>query len=206
MAVRLKICGITSYEDARVACNCGADALGFIFYEKSPRYVKPEDAAAIIRRLPPFVSRVGVFVDYSPRQIDAVASIAPIDTAQLHGAETPEMVAQVSMPVIKAFAVDAAFDIGKLSAYRKAAFLLDTWDGKIAGGTGKVFDWSIAKRAVLRNYTVILAGGLGPTNLQEALEAVCPYGVDVNSGVEVRPGQKNPMKMKDVAKIIRSFK
>jgi phosphoribosylanthranilate isomerase len=205
MPVKLKICGITRLEDARIAANLGADALGFIFFPKSPRYITPANARAIIDTLPPFVTRVGVFVDQTPEEIMAIVNVAGVNAVQLHGAEPPEVARRLPLPVIKAFGVQRGFNLGVLADYPVAACLLDTWDTALAGGTGKCFDWSVARQAVDSGATVILAGGLGPSNLTEAIEAVRPYAVDVNSGVEVRPGEKNPNKIRDVIKIIKAW-
>lgn len=206
MPVMVKVCGITRYEDARVAANLGVDALGFILHPASPRYIAPERIAAITRRLPPFIARVGVFVDASPEQIVDAAQTAGLNAVQLHGAESPAIADAIPFPVIKAFAVGDAFDLDTLQRYAAAGLLLDTWDRGRAGGTGKTFDWTVARRAVQRHDNIILAGGLGPANIAEALESVRPYAVDLNSGVEIRPGEKNPMKMRDAVSIVKNWK
>jgi phosphoribosylanthranilate isomerase len=205
MLVRIKICGITRFEDAKVASSVGVDAIGFIFYRKSPRYVPPEEAALIIRRLPPFISRVGVFVDEELEKVVAIARATGIDTVQLHGTESPRYCSKVPLPIIKAFSIGPETDLSLLEQYRVAGFLLDTWASGQHGGTGKTFDWSIAKSACVKYDRIILAGGLNPSNIEEALEGVHPYGVDINSGVEVKPGIKNPRKMHDVVRIIRAW-
>ncbi len=204
MVPRVKICGITRQEDARIACNCGADALGFIFYSKSPRYISPGDAAAIISTLGPFVNCVGVFVNESESTIRRVAQRSGIDTIQLHGDEPPRLVQTLApFHVIKSFAIREEKDLDALTRYHCNGYLLDTWNASVHGGSGHTFDWSIAARAVQDHTHVILAGGLGPVNIADALEQVRPWGVDLNSGVEIKPGQKNPRKMKhaiDIAK------
>jgi phosphoribosylanthranilate isomerase len=205
MAVRIKICGIKRLEDARIAVSLGVDALGFIFTQKSPRSIVPANARAIIDTLPPFVARVGVFVDQTVEEIMAIVNSAGINVVQLHGSESPRMVEQIPLPVIKAFGVQSGFNLGRLDDYTASAFLLDTWDSGSAGGTGKTFDWSIARHAVDNGKIVILAGGLGPANLLEAIEEVRPYAVDLNSGVEVRPGEKNPHKMRDAIRIVKAW-
>jgi phosphoribosylanthranilate isomerase len=205
MAVRIKICGIKRLEDARIAVSLGVDALGFIFTQKSPRSIVPANARAIIDTLPPFVARVGVFVDQTVEEIMAIVNSAGINVVQLHGSESPRMVEQIPLPVIKAFGVQSDFNLGRLDDYTASAFLLDTWDSGSAGGTGKTFDWSIARHAVDNGKIVILAGGLGPANLLEAIEEVRPYAVDLNSGVEVRPGEKNPHKMRDAIRIVKAW-
>ena len=205
MHVRIKICGITRYEDARIAANLGVDALGFIFHPASPRYVHPSAVREIVRQLPPFVSRVGIFVNASESAMSETAQVAGLDTIQLHGDESPACAERLPLPVIKAFSIRSDSDLSILDTYRVAGYLLDTWDESVRGGSGKTFDWGIAEKAA-RSYTTILAGGLGPTNIREALDAVNPYGVDVNSGVEISPGVKNPAKMKDVISLVKGWK
>lgn len=165
----------------------------------------PAAAAAIIRQLPPFVSRVGVFLDERIETVMAVARETGIDTVQLHGGESPAYCAAVPLPVIKAFSIDASSDISLLGAYHVAGYLLDTWSSDRRGGTGKTFDWSIARKASSQFGRVILAGGLSPLNIEEALETVVPYGIDLNSGVEIRPGIKNPHKMREAVQIVRAW-
>jgi phosphoribosylanthranilate isomerase len=201
--MRIKICGITRYEDARVAAGLGVDALGFIFSSQSPRYISPANAAEIIRRLPPFVSKVGVFVDEDPQRLLEVIRISGIDTVQLHGSEPPQYCASVPLPVIKVFPVREDFSVNVFSAYKTAGYLLDTWDPELKGGSGRRFDWSAAVAACGVSDTVILSGGLGPSNIQEAIDTVRPYAVDVNSGVEISPGIKNPYKMREVVSIVK---
>jgi phosphoribosylanthranilate isomerase len=202
--VRIKICGITRYEDARTAVALGVDALGFIFFQQSPRYISPENAAAIIEKLPPFVSKVGVFVNENPHRILEVIQIAGLDTLQLHGDESPQYCAMFPLPVIKAFSVrDGAFDASTLSAYKTSAHLLDTWDPERRGGSGNTFDWTAAVDACNVSDAVILSGGLSPINIESAIKTVRPYAVDVNSGVEISPGIKNPYKMREVVSVIR---
>ena len=206
--MRIKICGITRYEDARTAANLGADALGFIFYSKSPRYISPTNAAEITKKLPPFVSRVGVFVDEDPQRVLDVARIAGIDTIQLHGSETPEYCASIPLPVIKVFSIRDNFDVSIIQAYKNvnvAGILLDTWDSERRGGSGNTFDWSVAIKVCDKSDKVILSGGLGPSNIREAIDTVRPYAVDVNSGVEISPGVKSPYKMRDVISIVKKM-
>lgn len=206
MNVRIKICGITRFEDARVAANLGVDALGFNFFKKSPRYITPENAAQIIRQLPPFISRVGIFVDETLPVILETARIASLDTIQLHGSESPDFCNQIYLPVLKVFSVKPDMDFGILDSYSTAGFLLDTWNGAMHGGSGKTFDWTVAKNICSRFNNVIIAGGLGSSNIEEAISTVHPFGVDINSGVEIMPGVKNPHKMRDVVRVIRNWK
>jgi phosphoribosylanthranilate isomerase len=206
MAVKIKVCGITRYEDARIAVNLGADALGFIFHPASPRFIQPAAVREITRQLPPFVARVGVFVDQPADTINAAATAAGLDTIQLHGTEPPDLARRLPFTVIKAFSVGPGFDLSTLSTYTVAGFLLDTWDRGKPGGTGKTFDWTLARRAVNGGHRIVLAGGLGPVNIAEALEAVNPYAVDVNSGVEISPGVKNPRKMREVIRAVKAWR
>lgn len=191
--MRVKICGITSLADALAACAAGADALGFVF-AKSPRRVEPERAREIIAALPPFVSTVGVFVDENPEEMLAVKRGCGLDLLQLHGAESQSTAAQLGPGVIKALA------LGKGPApvptvYPKAMLLLDTAAPGLAGGSGKTFDWNLAVGLAAKR-PVILAGGLTPGNVARAVAQVKPQAVDVSSGVETRPGRKDPEKMK----------
>ena len=201
--IRIKICGITREEDALTAAWLGVDALGFIFAGKSPRYITPEAVAKITAALPPFISRVGVFVDADEETVINTARIAGIDTLQLHGSETPEFCSRMPFPVIKALGLRPDFDYSLLEAYPVAGILLDSWDKGLQGGSGITGDWNLARRITDRCRNVILAGGLGPSNVESAVEAVQPYGVDLNSGVEIMPGVKNPHKMREAVRIIR---
>jgi phosphoribosylanthranilate isomerase len=203
--VRIKVCGITRYEDAKIAAHLGVDALGFIFYPKSTRYIQPGAAREIVQKLPPFVSRVGVFVNEDARTVNRIAGEVGLDTVQFHGDESPEYCDRFTLSVIKAFSVAADFDLSIINGYHVNGILLDTWDRNSHGGTGKSFDWRIAQRATGAHDTVVLAGGLGPSNLVDALDAVHPYAVDLNSGVEIKPGEKNPHKLRDAVRIIRSW-
>jgi phosphoribosylanthranilate isomerase len=204
--VKVKICGITNYKDAIFAAEAGADALGFIFAE-SKRRIEPRDAMDIIRRLPPFVKTVGVFVDEAPEKIKEVVSLCGIDLIQLHGKEMPEMCGQFMPGVIKALGVKDESIIGVVPSYRGnvTGILLDTFSGRMAGGTGKVFNWDLAIKIKETGIPVVLAGGLGPSNIVEAITRVRPYAVDVNSGVEERPGKKNHFLIKELFVKIRGL-
>jgi phosphoribosylanthranilate isomerase len=196
--VKVKICGITNWADARRAVAEGAELLGFNFYAGSPRYVEPAKARRIVSRLPKKISVVGVFVNQSEETMLEIAREVGLDTLQLHGDETPAMVARLkrSFPVIKAIRVKQSLAVGHLQTYKAAtALLLDGFDARRRGGTGKTFDWEIARRA--KKYgRVFLAGGLTPENVGEAIRAARPYAVDVCSGVEARPGKKDPARIK----------
>lgn len=188
--VRIKICGITSREDALGACEAGADALGFIFWQGSKRYIDPDEAKKIVKALPPFVTSVGVFVDESHDTISETVDLVGLDAVQLHGDESPDFCAAVKRPVIKAFRVTGEEVVSELSRYSVSACLLDTYREGVLGGTGETFNWDIAKMATLSG-RVILAGGLTPENISDAVRQVGPYGIDVSSGVEMSEGKKD---------------
>lgn len=188
---RVKICGITEREDAEAAIEAGADALGFNFYRASPRYIPLRRAARIIAGLPPFVVPVAVFVDESPRTIARIAREIGLRAVQLHGDESPAALAELaSLMVIKAFQVGANFRAGALRRYPADAFLLDGAAPGRRGGTGEKFNWRVA-RACRRYGRVIVAGGLTPANVGQAVLEARPYAVDVASGVERAPGRKD---------------
>ena len=192
--VRVKVCGITNLEDALAAVNLGAYALGFVF-APSPRQITPDKAAEIIAQLPPFVSRVGVFVDSPLEQVQETIAIAGLSMVQLHGSEDAEYCQALSPRVIKAFRVRSDSILRELPRYKVSAYLLDSYDAALKGGTGKTFDWSIAKAASKLGF-IILSGGLNPDNVRQAIEQVEPYAVDVSSGVEVSPGKKDHDKLR----------
>jgi phosphoribosylanthranilate isomerase len=195
MQVRVKICGITNLDDAMAAADLGADALGFVFFKESPRYIPCESAASIIKNLPPFLTTVGVFVNEQPEHIENVITMVGIDVIQLHGEEPPGRSA-FTRQVIKAVRVETLESLDPLINYRGevSAFLLDTFTPGLFGGTGKIFNWDIALEAK-RYGRVILAGGLTPDNVSEAVRRVRPYGVDVSSGIEFEKGKKDFKKM-----------
>lgn len=203
--IRIKVCGITREEDALTAAHLGVDALGFIFAPESPRYIDPAAAAQIIAKLPPFISRVGVFVNAAEETVITAAQTAGLDTLQLHGSESPDFCARMPLPVVKALGLRPDFDYSLLKAYPVAGILLDSWDKGLQGGSGRTGDWNLARRITDRCSNVILAGGLGPSNVESAVETVQPYGVDFNSGVEIMPGVKNPHKMRDAVRIIKTM-
>lgn len=197
--VRVKICGITNVEDAFAAVEAGADALGFNFYRKSPRYIKPERARAIIEQLPPFVTPVGIFVNED--DLDAMARIvveAGLAVVQLHGDESPALCRRVAerWRVIKAVRVGPEFHPHELALYPAHAILLDAARAGAYGGTGERFDWMLARRAKSFVSVLILAGGLSPENVAEAVRCVQPYAVDVCTGVEACPGKKDVERMR----------
>jgi phosphoribosylanthranilate isomerase len=191
MMVKVKICGVTAARDALWAVRCGADALGFIFVSSSPRCIEPEKARPIVMSLPPFVSTVGVFLDAHPDRVAEVMDFCGLDYAQLHGAETPRQCEQLrGRRLIKAFRIAGEEELRELARYQVDAYLLDTYVKGQPGGTGRTFDWSIA-RAAGRQGNVILAGGLRPDNVAEAVRVARPYAVDVAGGVEREPGKKS---------------
>ena len=189
--VRVKICGITNREDALMAVEAGADALGFVFFQGSSRHITPDQAAAIIGQLPPFVQTVGLFVNEELATVNATADHCGLDLVQLHGNETPDFAAAVTRRIIKAFRVKDATVLDHLADFPRAASLLDAWSPTAYGGTGTTFNWDIAARAAGQR-PIILAGGLTPDNVAQAIRAVSPYAVDVSSGVECSPGRKDP--------------
>jgi phosphoribosylanthranilate isomerase len=196
MTVKLKVCGLTSLEDACAAIDCGAEYLGFNFYTRSPRYIAPAAARAIIERLPDEVISVGVFVNEPrPEDVDEILRVSGARMAQLHGDESPDYCAGVGAErVIKALRAGDDFDPRRVLDYPASAVLLDAFDAKLYGGTGRTANWAVAREAA-RVTRVFLAGGLSPDNIVEAIRAVEPFAVDVNSGVESAPGRKDANKL-----------
>jgi phosphoribosylanthranilate isomerase len=199
---RVKICGITNIEDARHASDCGADALGFVFYPDSPRCVDPDRVRQIVTDLPPFVTTVGLFVNESPARIREVVEFCGLDTVQLHGDEKPEQCFYPPRRVIKALRLKDGMDESLFSTYHVSSLLLDAYVPNTFGGTGQHCDWDLAAK-VAADHRVILAGGLTAENVTAAVRQVNPYGVDASSGVETKPGEKDPEK---VAMFIRMAK
>ena len=193
--VKVKICGITNLDDARRAVDAGADALGFNFYPKTPRYVDPEISHRIVTELPPFVTTVGIFVNEPEEKVHRIIRSSGIQVLQFHGEESPEYCERFHLKAIKAFRIREAFDLAHLGAYEADAFLLDAYVAGAYGGTGKTFNWETARKA--KTYgRIILAGGLTPENVKRAVAEVQPYAVDVSSGVERAPGKKDHRKMR----------
>ncbi|MDC0946991.1 phosphoribosylanthranilate isomerase [Nitrospinaceae bacterium] len=193
--VKVKVCGMTSLKDALVAVELGADAVGFIFYKKSLRSVTMKTVREIVLELPPFVDTVGVFVDETAEQINKIADYCNLDIIQLHGDESPTFCKKIRRKVIKAFRIKDMQSVKKLSSFQVSGFLLDTFSENLHGGTGKVFDWNLALPAK-KFGPVIMAGGLTPNNVQQAVRQIRPYGVDVCSGVESEPGIKDHKKVR----------
>lgn len=192
--LKVKICGITNPADAEAAVTFGADALGFVFYPKSPRHVTPEQAREIIRPLPPFIITVGVFVNTPPEEVETIMKLAGLDIAQFHGDESPEDCI-IKNKAIKSFRVRSMSDLDTLKEYAVSAYLLDAFSEDAFGGTGRSFNWDIAHEA--RQFgRIILAGGLRPENVQDAINHAKPYAVDVSSGVEAEKGRKDHDKLR----------
>ena len=195
--MKIKICGITNLEDALLCESLGADALGFIFYKGSKRYIAPETAAGIIKSLSPFTMKVGVFVNENTEGINNIASIIKLNAVQIHSDELPEIIKLINFSVIKSFRVSDNFDFGMLKQYPGMHYLLDTYSESEYGGTGKVFNW----KNIPEEYKskIILAGGISIDNIEEVYKKVKPSAVDVSSSLESTPGRK------DKDKVIKFF-
>jgi len=207
---KVKICGITNADDAAAAVAAGADALGFNFYRKSPRYIEPVLAKNIVASLPPFVMPVGVFVNEDLKMVRAVMDACGLAMAQLHGDESAAYCEQLARPVIKALRLKDRGSFLTLAEFQGRAgvraFILDTFSESAYGGTGQVTDWVLASEAA-KSTTILLAGGLTPANVGEAILAVRPYAVDVSSGVESAPGKKDHIKIRaflDAVRVVSS--
>jgi len=200
--IKVKICGITNINDAYSAAECGVDALGFIFYPKSQRYVAPAEAKEMIQKLPSEIIRVGVFVNHEIQEVKEIAQFCGLDLIQLHGDESPEYCAQFPISsLIKAVFCQTEEEIRELRNYPVAAILMDARDAGHYGGTGKNSDWRLAIK-VKEMYPLILAGGLNRKNIGEAIGRVRPHAVDINSGAEISPGKKDPNKIREIMKIV----
>jgi phosphoribosylanthranilate isomerase len=206
MMVRIKVCGITNQQDASIAVGLGVHALGFIFAE-SPRRVEPEIVRRIVTNVPPFVQTVGVFVNKGLDEIREIVQFCRLDLIQLHGDEPPDLCRALMPKTIKAFQLKDASNLKILRSYSDttAAILLDTYSRDKRGGTGKTFDWELAVMAKQFGVPVVLSGGLSPSNIKNAILKVRPFAVDVNSGVEDRPGKKDPLLLKRVVEIVSKF-
>jgi phosphoribosylanthranilate isomerase len=196
MNTRVKICGITNLADAQAAVEAGADALGFIFYQKSPRCMTLPATAKISKRLPPFVLRVGVFVNAAEELITRAIGECGLGLLQFHGDETPEFCLRFGLMSMKAFRIRDAESLKELPKYPTEAWLLDAYSAENLGGTGEKFNWDLAVEAQKFGKPVFLAGGLTPENVAAAMHQVRPFGVDVSSGVETSPGKKDHAKVR----------
>jgi phosphoribosylanthranilate isomerase len=202
VTLRIKVCGITSVDDALWAAEAGADALGLIFVAGTPRYVTPARAAAIVAAMPPFVCPVGVFWDHPTAHVQAVATECGLGAVQLHGAEPPEAVAALALPVLKTVKVQGREDLAALDRYKPAAFLLDSPARWSDGQARAPISWTLAREAAARG-RVMLSAGLRPETVSEAIRVARPWGVDVNSGVEAVPGRKDPAKVRRFVRAAR---
>ncbi len=204
MVPKIKICGITNEKDAQAAADLGVDAVGFVFAE-SPRRVDPNSVKRISLSLPPFVNTVGVFVDEDPEVVTEIVNFCKLDCVQLHGGETPDYCKGLGLKLLKAIRVKDKNSLEEMAGYMGLikGFVLDTYIKGKQGGTGKTFDWTVAKEAKKYGY-VILSGGLTPATIREAIDLVRPYGVDVSSGVESSPGIKDHDKMERFVEKIRN--
>ncbi|MDD5771663.1 MAG: phosphoribosylanthranilate isomerase [Candidatus Omnitrophica bacterium] len=203
--VKIKICGITNLEDALVSLFSGADAVGFVFYKKSPRYIAPLKARNISRILPAGIKRVGVFVNEDFGAVEKIARLCALDMLQFHGEESAGYCRKFrGYGIIKAFLVKAGFEPAGISEYKGCACLFDTYSRKLAGGTGKIFDWRLLKNLDKIKNPVFISGGLTCGNVRRAIELFKPDWVDVSSGVEIRPGKKDIKKIKRFIKAVRT--
>ena len=201
---KIKICGITNLNDALDAVRLGADALGFVFYPGSKRYIEPVKAKEIADSLPPFVKKVGVFSNEKADVVREVSGIVNLDLLQIHGDETPAYCDSLDSPYIKAFRLKDANTLGEVNQYNTNYILFDTYSSDEYGGTGRAFDWDILKNHPFENKYVILSGGLNPGNIKEAVNLLQPYAVDVSSGVEESPGKKDIGKIKKFIEAVRN--
>jgi phosphoribosylanthranilate isomerase len=192
--LKVKVCGITGAEDARLCEKQGADALGFIFYEGSKRNILPNDAKKIIETLSPFTLKVGVFVNESYEKIVRIVKYCGLNMVQLHGNESPELVDMLNVPVIKAFRVNESFDFSELERYRNCYFLLDSYSKDEFGGTGSTFNWQVIPESIRSK--VILAGGISVENVGKIVEEINPVAIDISSGLESSVGKKDAEKVK----------
>jgi phosphoribosylanthranilate isomerase len=206
MSVKIKICGITSEEDAHKSVALGADALGFVFYDQSPRHIDPPAARRIIQTLPPFVLAVGVFVNQPLETVRRIVDDCGLALAQIHGDETPAYCESLDRPVLRAIRLKDRRSFLSLAEYKGRSgvrgFVVDAFSPNSYGGTGQTVDWALAGEAA-KAAPVLLAGGLTPHNVREAIEQVRPYGVDVSSGVEASPGRKDPEKLATFIQAVR---
>lgn len=201
---KVKICGITNLEDAKNAVEAGSNALGFVFYQKSLRYIRPEKAGKIIRELPKAAKKIGVFVNANEKTIRRIAKLCKLDILQFHGDETPRFCQRFSnYKVIKAFRIRNKVDLKKILAYKTYAYLFDTFAPKKIGGTGKKFNWNLLSKIDRIKEQIFLSGGLDAKNVREAIKIIHPDWVDVSSSVEVKPGKKDYKKVKEFIEAIK---
>jgi len=202
--MKIKICGITRKQDAMLCVKYGADAVGFIFYKKSKRYIQADAAKIIIKSLPAFIMKIGVFVNEGIGEVNRIAEIVGLNAVQLHGDESHEYVIQMTLPVIKSFGIDESFNFSRVNDYRNCDILLDVKDDMLFGGTGRTFDWNLIPTDI-RN-KVIIAGGVSSNNIKDIYSTIHPGAVDLSSSVETSPGIKDKNKIIEVLNIIRQIK
>ena len=202
--MKVKICGITNLDDALVCQELGADALGFIFYNKSKRFISTTKAAEIVKNLSPFIMKVGVFVNESPDTINRTASEVKLNAVQLHGDEDPEFLKKIPYQIIKSFRINNGFDFSVLHTYQNAWYLFDSFSEKAYGGTGRSFDWNVIPEGIRSN--IILAGGVSSENIEDIYYKIKPAAVDVSSSLELEPGKKDIEKVEQFFKTINHLK
>jgi phosphoribosylanthranilate isomerase len=201
--MRIKVCGITNIDDAILCQQLGVDAVGFILYNKSKRYVSMEKSQKIIKELSPFIVKIGVFVNESPENINKLASKIGLNGVQLHGEEPAEYITKIHLPVIKSFRIKQDFDYSLLNSYKPCYFLLDSFSLSEYGGTGIRFDWSSIPKDI-RN-KIILAGGISIENVETVFKEIRPVAIDISSSLEKYPGKKDPVKIKSFMKKFNSL-
>jgi phosphoribosylanthranilate isomerase len=201
---KVKICGITNLEDARDSVKAGCNALGFVFYKKSPRYIKPEEASKIIKELPKNVKKIGVFVNAKEKTISHIAKLCGLDMLQFHGDETPQFCQRSSnYKVIKAFRIKNKIDLRKILKYKTFAYLFDTFVLEKIGGTGRKFNWNLLSKIDKIKQQIFLSGGLNTRNVKEAIKIVHPDWVDASSSLELRPGKKDYRKVRKFIVVVK---
>ncbi len=202
--MKVKICGITNIEDALLCESLGADALGFIFYKGSKRFVEPDDAGKIISELSPFTLKVGVFLNESSEEINKTAKEIKLNAVQLHGNENPDMTSKINLPAIKSFRINDGFDFSILKEYENVSYLFDTYSEKEYGGTGKTFNWELIPDELRSK--IILSGGISVNNIEEIYNNIKPAAVDLSSSLESKPGKKDKEKVKEFFKKINNLR
>jgi len=202
--LKVKICGITNADDASFCEEAGANALGFIFYEKSKRFINPDEAAKIISKLSPFTAKVGVFVNSSTQEVNKIAGKIKLNAVQLHGDETIDNVSEIDFPVIKSFRINEQFDFNILKDFKNISYLFDSYSKDEFGGTGKKFNWHLIPKELEGNF--ILAGGISIENIEKIFSEIKPKAIDVSSSLEISPGIKDHKKVKDFFNKINSLR
>jgi len=201
--LKIKICGITKLNDALLCVEYGVDAIGFIFYKQSKRYITPQSAKKITEALPIFTHKIGVFVNEDYNEVNRIAKLVGLTAVQLHGNETPEYVSNITHPTIKAFGIDKDFDFSIINKFNNSTILLDVKDDEQHGGTGKSFDWEIIPKKIRER--VIIAGGVSSNNLATIYKLINPYAVDLSSSVEISPGVKDYKKVIEILNIVNKL-